>query len=168
MNNVKIGVVLIIISLLFGALFFSLLTQLKEDQMELGCVPAKEKCLEIDSNLSVTHIGIGIIAAAFTLGIYIIFFSKGEQAILKRLEEDTNKKLREEKFGILLRAFDENEQTVLKAIKAQAGIEQNTLRLKTGLSKAKVSQILTSLEKKRLIQRKAKNKTFSVWLSEEF
>lgn len=168
MNNVKIGVVMIVLSGLFGALFFFLLSQLRADQVEFGCVPTTEKCLEVDSNLSITHVGVGIIAAAFTLGLYLIFFSRGEQAILERLEEEKNKKLTEEKFSILLRAFDEHEQAVLNAIKEQPGIEQNTLRLRTGLSKAKVSQVLGDLERKRLVRREAKNKTFSVWLSDEF
>ena len=148
MNNIKIGVVLVILSILFGAIFFFLLSQIREEQIELGCIPQKEKCLQIESNLSITHVGVGVIVAALMLGLYLIFFSKGERAILERLEEEKDKKLAEEKFAILLRAFDKNEQAVLKEIKGQPGIEQNTLRLKTGLSKAKVSQILTDLEKK--------------------
>lgn len=168
MNQIKMGVVLIILSILLGIVFFLVLSQLKEEQMELGCIPQKERCLEIESNLSVTHIGVGIIAATLALGLYLMLFARGEQAILRRLEEEKNKKLAEDKFAILLRAFDASGQAVLKAIREQPGIEQNTLRLKTGLSKAKISQILTDLEKKRLIRREAKNRTFSVWLSEEF
>ncbi len=168
MNQVKMGVVLIALSVMLGVVFFLVLSQLKDEQMELGCIPQRERCLEIESNLSVTHVGVGIIAATLALGLYLMLFSGGEQAILRRLEEEKNKKLSEEKFAILLRAFDGNEQAVLKALREQPGIEQNTLRLKTGLSKAKISQILTGLEKKRLIRREAKNRTFSVWLSEDF
>ncbi len=168
MNNTKLGITVIVISLLFGALFFFLLSQLKQEQNQLGCIAAKENCIQIESHISITNIGVGIIAATLALGLYLILFSKGEQAILKRLEEEKNKKLTEDTFSILLRAFDENEQSVLKTIKDQPGVEQNTLRLRTGLSKAKISQILTSLEKKRLIYREPKNKTLSITLSEEF
>ena len=168
MNNKKIGVVLLIISLLFGLVFFLVLNELNGQQVELGCMPSSENCLQIESSLSITHLAVGIVVSALTLGLYLIFFSRGDEAILRRLEEEKNKKLAEEKFDILLRAFDENGQAVLRAIKKQPGIEQNTLRLKTGLSKAKVSQLLSDLEKKRLVRREAKNKTYSVYLSDEF
>jgi uncharacterized membrane protein len=168
MNNIKIGLVLVIISLLFGGLFFYLINQLQSEQMEYGCLPQTEKCGQVESNLNITHGGIGIIVAAFTLGLYLILFSKGEKAILQRLEEEKESKLKGQKFDILLRAFDKNEQSVLNAIRSQPGIEQNTLRLKTDISKAKISQILTSLEKKKLIYREAKKKTYSIYLSDEF
>ena len=112
--------------------------------------------------------GVGIIAAALTLGLYLIFFSKGEEAILKRLEAEKNKKLSEEKLAILLRACDNSEQAILKVIKEQPGIEQNTLRLKANLSKAKVSQILTKFERKQILYREPKGKTFSIYISDEF
>ena len=101
--------------------------------MELGCMPQKEGCIEIESSLSITHIGVGVIVAALTLGLYMILFSKGEKEILERLEREKNMKLNDDKFAILLRAFDEHEQKVLHEIKEQPGIEQNTRRLKTDL-----------------------------------
>lgn len=168
MNNKKIGITLVIISLLFAVLFFFLLSKIQQEQFELGCTPTTEKCLKIESKFSITHMGVGIITAALMLGIYLILFSKGEEAILKRLEEEKNKKLTEEKFAILLRACGESEQSILKVIKEQPGIEQNTLRLKSNLSKAKVSQILTEFEKKRILRREPKGKTFSIYISEEF
>ena len=168
MNNVKIGVTIIVLGVLFGALFFYLLSQFRAEQMELGCMPQKEGCLEIESSLSITHVGVGVIVAALTLGLYMILFSKGEKEILERLEREKNMKLGGEKFSILLRAVDAQEQMVLRTLREQPGIEQNTLRLKTDLSKAKVSQMLSELERKRLVRREAKGKTFSAWLSDEF
>lgn len=73
-----------------------------------------------------------------------------------------------DKFSLLLRPLDENERKVLIAIKEQEGITQSTLRYRADLSKAKVSQILTDFEKKQLIERKAKGKTYSVFLTENF
>lgn len=73
-----------------------------------------------------------------------------------------------DKFSLLLRPLDENERKVLIAIKGQKGITQSTLRYRADLSKAKVSQILADFEKKNLIERKAKGKTYSVFLSENF
>ena len=73
-----------------------------------------------------------------------------------------------DKFSLLLRPLDESERNVLVAIKEQEGITQSTLRYRADLSKAKVSQILTDFEKKQLIERKAKGKTYSVFLTENF
>ena len=64
--------------------------------------------------------------------------------------------------------MDDNERKVLKAIKEQEGITQSTLKFRTDLSKAKVSQILTDFEKKHLIKRESKGKTYSVYLTENF
>ena len=72
------------------------------------------------------------------------------------------------KFELILKAMDENEKNMLKAIKEQEGITQSTLRYRADLSKAKVSQILTGFEKKNLVRRTAKGKTYSVHLIEGF
>ncbi len=74
----------------------------------------------------------------------------------------------DEKFSLLLRPLDDNERKVLTAIKEQEGITQSTLRYRADLSKSKVSQILTDFEKKRLIERKAKGKTYSVFLTDSY
>jgi uncharacterized membrane protein len=66
----------------------------------------------------------------------------------------------------MLRMLDENEQKVLKVVKEQQGISQASLVLRTGLSKSKVSEILTSFEKKNLIRRKTNGRTRSVYLIE--
>ena len=64
--------------------------------------------------------------------------------------------------------MDANEQKVLKAVKEQDGITQSTLKFRTDLSKSKVSQILTDFEKKHLITRELKGKTYSVHLMDNF
>ena len=53
---------------------------------------------------------------------------------------------------------------VIKAIKEQEGITQFTLRLRTDLSKSKLSDILTKFEKRGLIVRQPKGKTLSIFL----
>ena len=77
-------------------------------------------------------------------------------------------KIEEDKFELMLKAMDDNEKKVLKAIKEQSGITQSTLKYRTDLSKAKVSQILTDFEKKHLIKREEKGKTYAVYLAENF
>jgi len=84
------------------------------------------------------------------------------------LKNDQNPQNDSGKFSLLLRPLDDNEKKVLIAIREQEGITQSTLRFRADLSKAKISQILTDFEKKKLIERKAKGKTYSVFLAENF
>ena len=77
-------------------------------------------------------------------------------------------KLEQDKFELILKAMDDNEKKVLKAIKEQEGITQSTLKFRTDLSKAKISQILTDFEKKNLVRRELKGKTYAVHLIENF
>lgn len=84
------------------------------------------------------------------------------------INNETDLKNNNDKFSLLLRPLDDNQKKVLIAIKEQEGITQSTLRFRADLSKAKISQILTDFEKKNLIERKAKGKTYSVFLTENF
>ena len=84
--------------------------------------------------------------------------------ILRKLEEENSQKIKEEKFSIIMKALDPFEQKVLTSIKEQDGITQNTLRLRTDMSKAKLSYVLQELEKRNLIKRMPKGKTLEVWL----
>jgi len=84
------------------------------------------------------------------------------------INNENNLKNRNDKFSLLLRPLDDNEQKVLIAVKEQEGITQSTLKYRANLSKAKVSQILTDFERKGLIARKAKGKTYQVFLTENF
>jgi len=160
MDNKKIGIVLILITILIGILFIILTNRLYETSSEIGCF-SDEKCSPIESSLSVTHFAFGIIGFILALGAYLIFFNTSEKAILQRLEENKNKELSENKFDILLKGLDEFERRVIKAIKEQEGVTQNTLGIRTNLSKAKVSQVVNTLEKKGLIKREKKGKTFA-------
>ena len=67
---------------------------------------------------------------------------------------------------MLLKSLDENEKNILKAIKDQEGITQSTLKFRVNLSKAKVSQVLTQFEKKNLIAKNIKGKTYELFLRE--
>jgi len=164
MNNKKLGITIIAISILVGIIVFIYNSQLNEYKIKEGCVPTNEDCAQMESWLTLSHFAIGLLFGILSLGFYLIFFSKGEEEILKRLEGEKKDKINEEKFTIMLSMLDPLEQKVLKAIKEQNSITQQTLRIRTNLSKAKLSQILTSFEKKNLIKREKKGKTLAVHL----
>ncbi len=167
MENKKLGFVILSISLLASVLAFGFMGVLGRQTSALQCYPTNE-CQRVESLLGLSHLAIGLISFIGALGIYLLFFSTGEEAILKRLEEEKSMKIGQDKFELILKAMDENEKKVLKAIKEQEGITQSTLKFRTDLSKSKVSQILTDFERKNLVKREIKGKTYSVYLAENF
>ncbi|MEK6831037.1 MAG: MarR family transcriptional regulator [Nanoarchaeota archaeon] len=163
MENKKLGVLMIIISLVFGFFLIYYNFSMDKQSVELGC-NSVEGCQEIKEVLSVTHMAFGFFGFMLALGFYLLFFNKTEERILKRLEDQKNVQLEEEKFSIILKALDEYEKRVLYLVKEQEGITQNTLRLRANMSKAKLSYVLQELEKRQLIKRIPKGKTLEIHL----
>lgn len=159
MNNKRIGLTLIVISIVLMVVLLMIIVPLESAISGQDICPTKKYRI-----LVFTHIATGVLFSIFSLGFYLIFFEKGTKAILKRLEEDKNKEINNNKFEVLLSGLDEYEKKIMKAIKEQDGIEQNTLRLRTDLSSAKVSLVLSELEERGLIKKVKKGKTFSVFL----
>ncbi|MBI2666941.1 winged helix-turn-helix transcriptional regulator [Candidatus Woesearchaeota archaeon] len=166
MHNKKIGVIIFLFSALLLVAFIIILSSLNQEIAALGCFENTE-CKKIETSLSIVHLAFGVFGFLFSLGFYLLVFSKGEEAIVQRLEKDTQQKLQEERFSLLLKGLDEFEQQVVKAVREQQGITQNTLSLRVHMSKAKLSQVIALLEKKRLIKREQKGKTFEVYWKEE-
>jgi len=167
MENKKLGFVILSISILASVLAFGFMGVLGRQTSALQCYPTNE-CQRVESLLGLSHIAVGLISFIAALGIHLLFFSTSEEAILKRLEEDKNKKIDQDKFELIMKAMDDNEKKVVQAIKEQDGITQSTLKYRADLSKAKISQILTDFEKKHLIKRELKGKTYAVYLTENF
>ena len=167
MENKKLGFVILSISAVASIVAFGFMGLLDKQTTALRCYPTNE-CARVESLIGLSHVAVGLISFIAALGIYLLFFSTSEEAILKRLEEEKGMKLEHDKFELILKAMDDNEKKVLKAIKEQEGVTQSTLKFRTDLSKAKVSQILTDFEKKHLIKREQKGKTYAVYLTENF
>ena len=167
MENKKLGFIILSFSVISTVLAFGFMNVLGRQTAALQCYPTSE-CQRVESLTGLSHVAVGLISFIGALGVYLLFFSTSEEAILKRLEEEKNMKIEQDKFELVLKAMDDNEKKVLKAIKEQSGITQSTLKYRTDLSKAKVSQILTDFEKKNLVKREIKGKTYAVYLTENF
>ena len=165
MNNKNLGITFLVISTILIIILISLITNLNTESKELGCFN-DEGCLKIESTLNITHIAFGVIGFILALGFYLMFFSKGEEEILKQLKENKEASTKEEKFNLILKGLDSYEKKVMKAVKEQDGITQNTLRIRTDMSKAKLSYVLQDLEERGLIKRVKKGKTLAVYLKE--
>ncbi|MBI2630107.1 winged helix-turn-helix transcriptional regulator [Candidatus Pacearchaeota archaeon] len=163
MENKKLGIVLIAISLIVGGFFIYFINLLSKQALETGCLN-NSGCFAIERGLSISHAAIGVFSFMLALGFYLLFFNKTEKAILKKLEDEKNKKIEDSKLEYILKALDPYEKKVIIAAKEQEGITQNTLRLRTDMSKAKLSYVLQELERRGIIKRIPKGKTLAVYL----
>ncbi len=183
MNNKTLGIIIIVITVLFAialGIFRNELVKEIKSQVMLGpegeCIHEGNVCpyQKLDKLSLPSYFGIAVVVLALALGIYLIFFEKSskmlkesQEKIVKRLEETKKDEISKERFDILLKGLDEDEKKVLKAVKEQDGITQSTLRIRTDISKTKLSVILRGLEKKGLIKKIEKGRTNQIFLKEK-
>lgn len=167
MDNRKLGLILLIVCLALAILVF-LFNSALDHQAEASCSCSEMEnggfCPHEQQTSWQTYFGVVLVAFIAALGIYLIFFEKSQKAIISTLEKQKQIQSDEERFEILLRGLTHDEQKVIKAVKDQDGITQQTLRLRTDLHKSKLSILLDSLEKKNLIKRIEHGKTKQVFL----
>ena len=167
MDKRNLGLIILVLSLFMGIAVINLISNSRESADDKGCFQNNE-CGAIASTLSISHLGIGILFALFSLGIYLMVFGRTEERLLERLEHQREDLTREEKLKIVAMLLSENEKKVLHTIVDNEGITQNTLRIRTSLSKALLSKILSDFEKKSIVVREAKGQTYAVYLKSNF
>lgn len=77
------------------------------------------------------------------------------------------RKKKEEEIYEKIDILKEDEQLVIKLVAEEDGIEQRELQDKTGFSKAKLSKILTELEKRGVIRKESMGKKNKIYLTEK-
>lgn len=176
MNQKQIGIIVMIVGIVLAGLVYS--AKVKEDgyiqQIENqtgSCYLDDGSCLHADRNYTPLIIGWVLSAALIMLGLYLVFFDKTQKLLLKQQEKIAGA-LKESKekdeFTAFVSGFNEQEQKVLKAIKEQEGIQQSTLRYRTGISKTALSLLLKSLEERDIITKKVSGKTNKLFLRKKF
>lgn len=161
-TTTKIGVVVVILAALFGGVLFNLIGTTKQEAASSECYQKKE-CAQAASVLNATNIGIGLLFGLFFLGIYLIIFAHGEQALFRHIEREKSYLKSEEKLKIVHMLLDENERKVFDAITNEDGVSQQMLRYRTNLSKSMISEILSGFERRDLITRVPAGKTYSIF-----
>ena len=180
MNQKKIGTILVVAGIIF--LMFVLASRNREAEfiemhMEStgSCFLADGTCLHAELNSPSRMLGFLSSFMIFSLGLYLIFFDKTQEILIKQnlkvskaLEEARKKEDEKDLFTAFLSAFSEDEKKVLLAIKEQDGILQSTLRYRTGLSKTSLSMMLKDFEEKEIVSKKPEGKTNKVFLRKKF
>lgn len=167
MNSKRTGIVILVVSLVLLAVFVLSFQDKKTEANELGCFDA-EGCGPLQQSLSLIHLGFGLFGFILALGFYLVFFSKGDEFVVKTLDKHTTKLDAEEKWKILYKGLDEAEQEVIGFLRDADGMMQNSLAVQVSMSKAKLSQVLGMLEKKGLLKKKPHKKTNTLHLSVDF
>jgi len=179
MDNRQIGILLMIIGLVTGV--FVAVSKIREDQdislivQKTGsCYLADGTCLHDRSQIWFIFGGI-IAASLLILGNYLVFFDKTHKQILEhehkmisKIEEVKKIDKEKDEFKAFLAGFKDDEKRVLSAVHEQDGIEQSTLRYRTGISKTSLSLMLKNFEERELISRKQHGKTNKVFLRKKF
>ena len=99
MENKKLGILFIVLSLVFLMFLFYFNDLLYQSSGEKGCIVDSQECILVEKNISITHIAFGFFGFMFSLGFYILFFNKSEERILKRLEDEKNQKINGSKIS---------------------------------------------------------------------
>jgi hypothetical protein len=103
-------------------------------------------------------------------GWYLRTYSTNDKSSLleSKIDSLSKKKESEERFSILLEGLDEDEKKVMQAVYDQDGIGQNTLHIRTSISKARLSGMLKDLEKRELIRKVQEGKINRIYLKKGF
>lgn len=178
MNNKKLGIILIISALLVLGIFFYIKSEterLINIQVDnTGSCYEGGVCSHKRADI-VTYVGIGISAFIAALGFYLFVFDRtqrilkeNQEKITNALEKESKDKIGEEKFKALLAGLDEDERKVLVVVKEEEGIQQSTLKYRTGLSKTKLSMVIKDLEDKNLVTKQEDGKTNKIYIKQLF
>lgn len=175
MNNRKLGGILIGVSFVIIVLLFIIRAVLVDTYQAEAAINIEQigSCHadggtcpheRLQSAQAPIFIAGALLVGVMSLGIYLIFFERSQKEIVSALRKQKRERLKEDKFNILLKGMNPDERKVMKAVKEQEGITQQTLRLRTDMHKSKLSIVLDGLEKKGLVKRVAKGKTKQVYL----
>lgn len=178
MNNKKLGIILIVSALLILGIFFYVKSETERliniQVINTGSCYEGSVCSHERADIF-TYVGIGISAFISALGFYLLVFDRtqrilkeNQEKITTALEKENKDKIVEEKFKALLAGLDEDEKKVLVTVKEEEGIQQSTLKYRTGLSKTKLSMVIKELEDKNLVTKQEDGKTNKIYLKQLF
>ncbi|OGI15681.1 hypothetical protein A3K63_04590 [Candidatus Micrarchaeota archaeon RBG_16_49_10] len=104
---------------------------------------------------------INVVSIAISLMAVLFVYSKLNRPVVKP------KPKQRDELSILKRALSEDEKKVISEIEKAEKITQDSLRFRLSWSKAKLSAILTRLDRMRIIQRERVGKTYNLFLEKK-
>ncbi|HYD03954.1 MAG TPA: MarR family transcriptional regulator [Alphaproteobacteria bacterium] len=173
MKNRHVGILIVAIAVLIGFLvwlFNRALTGIINNSCSHGPTCPMWGTLRLQTN-----IGLTLMAFIVFLGLYIIFFIKDNEHVVKEVHREVKvikeqfkpKKFDKKNYSKLLHTLDPEEKAIItKLLDNEGSLFQSKLVSLTGQSKVKVTRILDRLEGKGLIERKRRGMTNIVFLKQ--
>lgn len=161
MKNKTIGILLCVISLILVIsllLYKSEIDKKNQHFCNIGCSEKSSICTQTDQCPFVQGTPLTLIISLILL---IVLFGFGINIALSKKSEPDSK---EKEFSILKKALSNDEKLVLEEIKKAGEITQDSLKFRLNWSKAKLSAILSNLDRLNLIQRERQGKTYKVFI----
>ncbi len=84
MKNKKLGILIIGISIVFAAMIY-IFSGIAHGTDNTFCIASTKPATVL------SHIFIGVVFSTLSLGVYLLFFSKGEEAIINKIEHQQKK-----------------------------------------------------------------------------
>ena len=154
LDNITKVLIILLIGIIFYFVIFSILKPLfireQTSMINMMSQMMGYDVMNFSNNSSATMNLISLIGA-ITVALVISFYLFKHDA-------------KDEEYTIIRKALSEDEKKILDEIKKAGEITQDSLRFRLNWSKAKVSTILTNLDKRNLIQRERIGKTYKVYL----
>ena len=145
MENKKVGLIIVGISILMAAMVLIFNFALKEITSK-SCSMGTSCSMYTSINIQ-TWVSLSIVAIILVIG-FVIFFSKPKEKIIIKVKHEKKKKLN-------LEGLDLKEKEVSSFLQNENGaIFQSTLMEKLGIGKVGITRLLDKLEAKQLIERK--------------
>ena len=180
MNLKLLGIILI--ALCITQLFLGFVARNQVNTLKLSYLPTSchdgedpNSCPILRDNVDwyIAGIWISALASGFC-GVYLAFLHNDTQkiqtqnkALIKKIDSISKEHDSNSKFEIFLKGLDEDEQKIMKEVYAKDGIGQNTLCIRTNISKSKLSSLLTNLEKRNLIKKVPDGKINRIYLKQQ-
>ena len=146
-NITKILLILLIGVILYFVMFITLSPFLVKEPTSM----AEMMNQIMGSNRSSTTLNLASLIIALVAALFVSFY------LFKQNKQ-------EHEYRIIRKALSNDEKRILDEIKKAGEITQDSLRFRLNWSKAKISTILSNLDKMSLIQRERIGKTYKVYL----
>ncbi len=154
LNNVTKILLIILVVVIFYFIIFLILKPFLITQ-PVSMTEMMNKVIRGDTASSLINLVSFIIA--LVIGVIVSFYLFREQ-----------KETRSREYEITNKILSDDEKKILNEIKKAKEITQDSLRFRLNWSKAKISTILTNLDRKGVVQRERTGKTYKVYLQKQF
>lgn len=138
------------------------LPQYAECKYDASTCPQAERTVVLPDLTGVLLAFLGIV-----LGVYLIRNDGVQRGMLEELQSRKAMLEENERWNLVMSVLTADERKIMQAVREQPGITQATLRLRTDMSKAKLSSLLKELESRSLITRTSKGRTNGVHLKRD-